>query len=139
VVITYSRLTGLIYVGVSMGKRTHISEFATMAKGDGTIYVMAHSSSTGSGSARVFAFSRHARGDAAPLRTFADRRSHFANAQGIAVNGCLRLFQRLAGDSGRLTAADEPRGHGSDQRHADDQQTDVAPRHVAEGRREVSV
>jgi hypothetical protein len=123
-VITYSRLTGLIYVGVSMRTRTHISEFAANAKGnvrplrtiegpatglagkwitgiavsqcDGTIYVLAHTSSTGFGPARVFAFRMRAHGDARPLRTFTDQRSRFAKAQGIAVNGCLSRVQSPA-------------------------------------------
>jgi hypothetical protein len=110
--ITFSPLTGLIYAAVSDGRRTHIGVFAGNASGNarpirtiegpatrldrkaitgiavsrrsGVIYVMAK---TGSefGAGRVIAYGRRAHGDSAPLRTFTDRISHFANALGLAI------------------------------------------------------
>jgi hypothetical protein len=111
--ITFSPLTGLIYAAVSDGpSRTHICVFAGSASGnarpvrviegpgtrldhkvitgiavsrrDGVIYVMAK---TGSdfGPGHIVAFGRRAHGDAAPLRMFTDRTSHFSDGLGLAI------------------------------------------------------
>jgi hypothetical protein len=110
--IAFSRLTGRIYAAVSTGATTHISVFAGNASGDaypvrtiegpatglagmaitgiavspfdGTIYVMVKSSQLGTGS--IYAYSRFANGNVAPLRTFTDSGDGFANAAGIAVS-----------------------------------------------------
>lgn len=111
--VTFSALTGLIYAAVSAGPhRTHISAFAGNASGnarpvrtiegratgliskvitgiavsarDGVIYVMVKAGSE-LGAGRVAAYGRLARGNAAPLRTFTDRKSHFADALGLAI------------------------------------------------------
>jgi len=111
--ITFSPLTGLIYAAVSSGtRRTHISVFAGNASGNarplrtiegpatrldrkvitgiavsrrnGVIYVMAKTGSDfGKGS--VVAYGRRAHGNAAPLRMFTDRTSHFADGLGLAI------------------------------------------------------
>ena len=110
--IAFSRLTGRIYAAVSTGPTTHISVFAGNANADahplrtiegpatglagmaitgiavspfdGTIYVMVKSSQLGTGS--IYAYSRFANGNVAPLRTFTDSGDGFANAAGIAVS-----------------------------------------------------
>jgi len=109
--IAYSRLTGRIYAAVSTGPTTHISVFAGNASGDarpvrtiegpatglagmvitgiavspldGTIYAMVKSSQLGTGA--IYAYSRFANGNVAPVRTFTDSGDGFANAAGIAV------------------------------------------------------
>jgi hypothetical protein len=114
--IAYSSLTGEIYAAVSDGADTHISVFAGNATGnasplttiegpatglaatsitgvtssqcDGTIYTMVHTSTSGFGPARIYAFGRSATGNAAPLRSFTDRHSHFRNARGLTVTNC---------------------------------------------------
>jgi hypothetical protein len=109
--VTFSPFTGRIYAAVSAGATTHISVFAGNASGDarpvrtiegpatglagmvitgiadsqrtGTIYAMAKTSQFGTG--RICAFARLASGNVAPLRTFTDRATGFANAEGIAI------------------------------------------------------
>jgi hypothetical protein len=112
VAITFSPLTGLIYAAVSDGtSATRIEVFSPYASGnaspiqtivgpathlagtvvtgiavsrvDGTIYVLAKASQLGAGS--VFAYSRFANGNAAPLRSFTDAASAFADGAGIAI------------------------------------------------------
>lgn len=111
--ITFSPLTGLIYAAVSAGPHhQHISVFAGNASGnarpvrtiqghatgldhkvitgiavsarDGAIYVMVKTGSDFS-AGRVAVYGRRAHGDAAPLRTFTDHTSHFADALGLAI------------------------------------------------------
>jgi hypothetical protein len=110
--IAFSPLTGRIYAAVSGGaEKTHISVFAGNAKGDarpvrtiegratgltgrvitgiadsqrdGTIYVMVKSSQFGQG--KISAYDRTASGDAAPMWSFTDRKSGFADGAGIAI------------------------------------------------------
>jgi hypothetical protein len=109
--VTFSPLTGRIYAAVSSGATTHISVFAGNASGDtrpvrtiegsatglagmvitgiadsqlnGTIYAMVKTSQFGTG--RINAYGRFANGNVAPLRSFTDRGSGFANAAGIAI------------------------------------------------------
>jgi hypothetical protein len=114
--IAFSSFTGDIYAAVSDGTKTHISVFAGSATGnakplatiegpatglagtsitgvtssqcDGTIYAMVHTSASGFGPGRVYAFARSATGDASPLRWFTDRHSRFRNARGLTVTNC---------------------------------------------------
>jgi hypothetical protein len=109
--ITFSPFTGRIYAAVSTGATTHISVFAGNANGDtppvrtiegpatglagmvitgiadsqlnGTIYAMVKTSQFGTG--RINAYGRLAHGNVAPLRSFSDSGSGFANAAGIAI------------------------------------------------------
>jgi hypothetical protein len=110
--ITFSPFTGRIYAAVSTGATTHISVFAGNASGDarpvrtiegpatglagmaitgiaesqlnGTIYAMVKTSQFGTG--RIYAYGRLADGNVAPLRSFTDPGSGFANAAGIAIS-----------------------------------------------------
>jgi len=111
--IAFSALTGRIYAAVSDGPhRAHISVFAGNATGnappvrtiegratglsgkvivgmavsprDGTIYAMVKTSSD-FGPGRIYAYRRYAHGNAAPLRSFTDRTSAFANSLGLAI------------------------------------------------------
>jgi len=109
--ITFSPFTGRIYAAVSAGATTRISVFAGNANGDtrpvrtiegpatglagmvitgiadsqlnGTIYAMVKTSQLGTG--HINAYDRFADGNAAPLRSFTDGASGFANAAGIAI------------------------------------------------------
>lgn len=109
--IFFSPFTGRIYAAVSAGAATHISVFAAGASGDalpvrtiegpatglagnvitgitdsqtdGTIYAMVKTSQFGAG--RVNAYARLAQGNVAPLTSFTDASSAFADAAGIAV------------------------------------------------------
>ena len=109
--ITFSPFTGRIYAAVSSGATTHISVFAGNASGDtrpvrtiegpatglagmfitgiadsqvnGTIYAMVKTSQFGTG--RITAYGRLADGNVAPLRSFTDGGSGFADAAGIAI------------------------------------------------------
>ncbi len=111
--VTFSSLTGRIYVAVSAGAQTRICEFAENDDGDarplrvidgaathlvgmvvtgiavsgrtGEIYVMVKRGQFDTGEVDVFA--RGASGDVAPERTFTDAASAFADAQGIAIAG----------------------------------------------------
>jgi hypothetical protein len=113
--ITFSPLTGRIYAAISDGAATRICVFAGNAAGDarpvriiegpatglpgmfitgiadsqvdGTIYAMAQTSGfAGSGgTGRINAYGRLANGNVAPLRSFTDSGSLFANAEGIAI------------------------------------------------------
>jgi hypothetical protein len=113
--ITFSALTGRIYAAISDAAATRICVFAGNASGDarpvrviegpatglpgmfitgiadsqadGTIYAMVQTSEfAGSGgTGRVNAYGRLANGDIAPLRSFTDSGSLFANAEGIAI------------------------------------------------------
>jgi len=109
--IFFSPFTGRIYAAVSAGATAHISVFAADASGDtlpvrtiegpatglagnvitgitdsqtdGTIYAMVKTSQFGAG--HVNAYARLAQGNAAPLTSFTDLSSAFADAAGIAV------------------------------------------------------
>ena len=109
--ITFSPLTGRIYAAISAGATTRISVFAGNANGDarpvrtiegpatglagmvitgiadsqldGTIYAMVKTSQFGTGQINVYG--RLANGNAAPLRSFTDSASGFANAAGITT------------------------------------------------------
>ncbi len=109
--IAYSPYTGRIYAAVSDGTATRINVYAANASGDarpirtiqgpatglaggvitgiavsrtdGTIYAMVKSSPFGTG--HVNAYARLAQGNVAPLRSFTDSVSAFADAEGIAV------------------------------------------------------
>jgi hypothetical protein len=109
--ITFSPFTGRIYAAVSAGTQTRISVFAGNASGnaapirtilgaatglsgrvitgitgsqvDGTIYAMVKTSQFGTG--QINAYGRLATGNAAPLRTFTDATSGFADAAAIAI------------------------------------------------------
>ena len=110
--ITYSPFTGRIYAAVSGLGPTHISVFAGNAGGDatpvrtiagpatglsgqvvtgiadsqvdGSIYAMVKSTQFG-GSGAIKVFDRLASGNVAPLRSFTDATTGFADAQGIAI------------------------------------------------------
>lgn len=110
--ITYSPSNGRIYAAVSDGTSTRISVFAGNASGDslpiqtiegpatglagnvitglavsqsdGTIYAMVKSSQFAAG--HINAYAQLAQGDAAPLRSFTDAGSGFADAAGIAIS-----------------------------------------------------
>ena len=110
--VTFSPYTGRIYVAVSAGTSTHISVFAGTANGDvspirtiqgpatglagnvitgiadsqitGNIYVMVKPSQF-SGPAHIAEFGRYANNNTAPIRTFTDRSTGFADAAGIAL------------------------------------------------------
>ena len=116
--MAFSARTGDIYVGVTEGRRTHISVFAGNARGnirplrpiegpaaglagtsitgitssqcDGTIYAVIHRDPTGTGfgPGRIDAFGRAARGDARPLRVFTDRNSRLSHAEGLTITRC---------------------------------------------------
>jgi hypothetical protein len=111
--ITFSPFTGRIYAAVSDGLATRICVFAGNASGDarpvriiegpatglpgmfitgiadsqvdGTIYAMVETSEFGGGTGRISAYDRLANGNVAPLRSFTDSGSLFANAEGIAI------------------------------------------------------
>lgn len=113
--ITFSPLTGRIYAAISDGTATRICVFAGNATGDarpvrviegpatglpgtfitgiadsqvdGTIYAMAQTSefAGGGGTGRINAYGRLANGNVAPMRSFTDSGSLFANAEGIAI------------------------------------------------------
>jgi hypothetical protein len=115
-VIAFSLFTGEIYAAVTDGTHTRISVFAGNATGnvkplrtiegpatglastsitgitssqcDGTIYVMAHSSSSGFGPGHINAYAESAHGNAHPLRVFTDRHSSFMDAQGLTITKC---------------------------------------------------
>lgn len=110
-VVTFSPLTGRLYVGVSTANATRILVFSSAARGDvrplqtiagtstglvgkvitgigdsqhdGTIYAMVKDAQWATG--RIEAFAESANGDVKPLRTFVDNATGFADAQGIAV------------------------------------------------------
>lgn len=113
--ITFSPLTGRIYAAISDGTATRICVFAGNATGDarpvrviegpatglpgmfitgiagsqvdGTIYAMVQTArfAGSGGTGRINAYGRLANGNVAPLRSFTDSGSLFANAEGIAI------------------------------------------------------
>jgi LPXTG-motif cell wall-anchored protein len=113
VVVTFSSLTQLVYVAVSSGTSSHISAFRWASIGNvaplrtiqgsatglaghvvtglavsptsGDVYAMVKPSLF-AGPAHMAVFSRNATGNVAPVRTFTDTASGFANAMGIAIN-----------------------------------------------------
>ncbi len=112
--VASSPSSGRIYVAVSTPSTTHVSVFAPGANGNamplrtiegsatgltgnvvtgiaesqksGDVFVMVKATQFG-GPAAVEVFGRHAKGNAAPLRSFTDRSTGFRDGEGIAVEG----------------------------------------------------
>ena len=110
--VTFSALTGFIYVGVSAGQNAHVSIFSDSANGDvapirtirgsktglsgrdisglavsdrdGDLYVMSRTGSSVSG--QIYVYASDAKGNVPPLRSFVDKATGFTSAQGIGIS-----------------------------------------------------
>ena len=112
--VTYSPFTGRLYVAVSQGQEAHINVYAGDASGDaapirvisgaatglagqvvtgiansqvdGSIYVLAKPAAFSNTPGAILVFDRMADGNVAPLRSFTDTATGFAEGMGIAIS-----------------------------------------------------